>query len=52
MLFSHFLKLLRRKKILERIELLDKIDEGIDDLESGRVHSHEDIKNEFSKWLK
>jgi predicted transcriptional regulator len=37
---------------IERLVLLGKINRGIEDVEQGRVMSHEEARARFEKWLK
>lgn len=37
--------------IIERIIFLKKIEDGLKDVEEGRVYSHEEVKAKFQKWL-
>ena len=37
--------------LFERILLLQKIEEGLDDIETGRTISDEDLKNRLKEWL-
>jgi predicted transcriptional regulator len=39
-------------QVIDRIIMLDKIEQGLKDVEEGRVHSTEDVKAKLSKWLK
>jgi predicted transcriptional regulator len=38
--------------LLERIVLLNKIDEGLDDINNGRVITLEELKKEVKQWHK
>ena len=40
------------EEIVERLILLDKVEQGIQDVKDGRVHSTEEVKNKLEKWLK
>jgi predicted transcriptional regulator len=37
---------------MERLYFLSKIEEGVQDLENGRVHTHEEIEAMVGEWLK
>lgn len=39
-------------QVLERLILLDKIEEGIKDADEGNVFTYEEVKNKMDKWLK
>ena len=39
------------EEFFERILLLQKIEEGLDDIETGRTVSDEDLKNRLKEWL-
>jgi len=39
-------------QVIDRIIMLDKIEQGLKDIEEGRVHSTEEVKAKLSKWLK
>lgn len=39
-------------EIISRIILLDKIEQGLDDIEKGNVYSTEEVENKLNKWLK
>lgn len=32
--------------------VLQKIERGLKDIESGRIYSHEEVKKKLNKWLK
>ena len=40
------------EQAIEEIILLDKIQQGLKDIEEGRVYSTEEVKERMSKWLK
>ena len=40
-------------ELYSKLDLLFHIDQGIKDIEAGRIHSHESVVNEFKeKWQK
>ncbi|MDP2722625.1 MAG: hypothetical protein Q8O72_07705 [Bacteroidales bacterium] len=39
-------------EIISRIILLDKIEQGLDDIEQGNVYTTEEVENKLNKWLK
>lgn len=39
-------------EVIDRIILLDKIEQGLSDVENGNVHTTEEIKGKLNKWLK
>jgi hypothetical protein len=39
-------------EVIDRIILLDKIEQGLKDVEEGRVYSTEEVKARLDKWLK
>ncbi|PKP32721.1 MAG: hypothetical protein CVT99_03370 [Bacteroidetes bacterium HGW-Bacteroidetes-16] len=39
-------------EIISRIILLDKIEQGLDDIEKGNVYTTEEVENKLNKWLK
>jgi predicted transcriptional regulator len=39
-------------QIVEELVILDKIEEGLKDIEEGRVFSTDQIKQELKTWLK
>ena len=39
-------------QIVEELVILDKIDEGLRDIEEGRVFSTDQVKQELKTWLK
>ena len=38
--------------LFEEIIVLDKIEQGLKDLEEGNVYTSEEVKKELDKWLK
>ena len=38
--------------VIEKLILLDKIDQGIKDADNGEVYSGEQVRDELKKWLK
>ncbi len=38
--------------IIEELIILDKIEQGLKDVEEGRVYTTEEAKNRLDKWLK
>lgn len=38
--------------LIEKLLVIDKIEEGMKDIKEGRVISHEKLKKEIKKWLK
>ena len=39
-------------ELIERLVVLEKIEKGRKDVESGKTFSHEEAKAELNKWLK
>nr|MCH1922445.1 hypothetical protein [Shewanella ferrihydritica] len=39
------------EEIMYELNFLQKIDRGLRDVEEGNVTSHEQVKEEFKKWL-
>ena len=39
-------------QIVEELVVLNKIEEGLKDIEKGRVYTTDQIKKELNKWLK
>ena len=38
--------------LLERLIILDKVEQGMKDIEAGNVISHEEMKNEINSWFR
>ena len=38
-------------ELINRIILLDKIEQGLDDVEKGNVYTTEKVENKLNKWL-
>lgn len=38
--------------VIEKLILLDKIDQGIKDADNGDVYTREQVRDELKKWLK
>jgi predicted transcriptional regulator len=39
-------------QVIDRIIMLDKIEQGLKDIEAGNVYTTEEVKAKLSKWLK
>jgi len=39
-------------QVIDRMIMLDKIEQGLKDVEDGNVYSTEDVKDKLNKWLK
>jgi hypothetical protein len=39
-------------EVIDKIILLDKIEQGLEDVEDGNVFSIKDVKDKLNKWLK
>ena len=39
-------------RIINELILLDKIDQGLSDVNQGKIYSTEEVKNKLNKWLK
>jgi predicted transcriptional regulator len=39
-------------QVIDRIILLDKIEQGLKDVEEGNVYSTKEVKEKLNKWLK
>ena len=40
------------KDIVEKLVILDKIEQGLNDVKKGKVYSTEEVKRKLDKWLK
>ena len=38
--------------VIEKLILLDKIDQGIKDADNGDIYTREQVRDELKKWLK
>lgn len=38
--------------MIDRMILLDKVEQGLKDVEKGNVYSTEEVENKLQKWLK
>jgi predicted transcriptional regulator len=39
-------------QVIDQMILLDKIEQGIKDVDEGRIYSTEEVKEKLNKWLK
>jgi len=39
-------------QVIDRMIMLDKIEQGLKDVEDGNVYSTEEVKDKLNKWLK
>ncbi len=39
-------------ELIDRIILLDKIEQGLNDVENGNTYTTEQVENKLNKWLK
>jgi predicted transcriptional regulator len=39
-------------QVIDQMILLDKIEQGIKDVDEGRIYSSEEVKEKLNKWLK
>jgi len=39
-------------QVIDKIIMLDKIEQGLKDVEEGRVYSEDEVKTRLNKWLK
>jgi predicted transcriptional regulator len=39
-------------QVIDQMILLDKIEQGIKDVDDGKVYSSEEVKEKLNKWLK
>ena len=39
-------------QVIDQMILLDKIEQGIKDVDEGRIYSTEEVKENLNKWLK
>jgi len=39
-------------QVIDRLIMLDKIEQGLTDVENGNVYTTEEVKSKLSKWLK
>ena len=37
--------------LLQKLILIEHIEAGLDDIKAGRVHSSEEVRKRFEKWL-
>jgi len=40
------------EEVVERLILLDKVEQGLQDIQDGKVHSTEEVKKKLERWLK
>lgn len=38
--------------MIDRLILLDKVEQGLNDVKNGKIHSTEEVENRLQKWLK
>jgi len=38
--------------LMERLVFIEKVNKGLDQLKEGKTLTHEEVKNEISKWRK
>jgi predicted transcriptional regulator len=38
--------------MIDRLILLDKVEQGLNDVESGNIYTTEEVENRLQKWLK
>lgn len=38
--------------VLERLILLDKVEQGLQDIKEGNVHSTEELRSKLERWVK
>jgi hypothetical protein len=38
--------------LIEKLLVIQKIEDGLDDVKEGRVYSHKEAKKKLNKWLK
>lgn len=39
-------------EVIERLILIDKVEQGLQDVKDGKVHTTEDVRKKLEKWLK
>ena len=39
-------------QVIDRMIMLDKIEQGLKDVEDGNVYSTEEVKDKLNKWIK
>jgi predicted transcriptional regulator len=39
-------------QVIDRMIMLDKIEQGLKDIEDGNVYTTEEVKDKLNKWLK
>jgi len=39
-------------QVIDRMIMLDKIEQGLKDVEDGNVYTNEEVKDKLNKWLK
>jgi len=39
-------------QVIDRLIMLDKIEQGLNDIEQGNVFTTEEVKDKLNKWLK
>ncbi|MEI8049784.1 MAG: hypothetical protein WCI92_20600 [Bacteroidota bacterium] len=40
------------EEVVERLILLDKVEQGLQDVQDGKVHSTEEVRKKLERWLK
>ncbi|WP_461044169.1 hypothetical protein [Spirosoma harenae] len=43
---------LTMEEIIDRLQSLDDLETGLDDIRKGNVHKHDDVMTEARQWLK
>ncbi len=39
-------------EVVERLILLDKVEQGLQDVKDGKVHTTEEVRKKLERWLK
>ncbi|MEI7983748.1 MAG: hypothetical protein WCI71_19020 [Bacteroidota bacterium] len=45
-------KVLSIDEVVERLILLDKVEQGLQDMKDGKVHTTEAVRKKLERWLK
>jgi len=43
---------LTMEEVVERLILLDKVEQGLQDVQDGKVYSTEEVRRKLERWLK
>jgi Zn-dependent alcohol dehydrogenase len=48
--FPH--EILSLDEVIEKLILLDKVEQGLQDIKEGKVHTTEEVRKKLERWLK